>query len=271
MLIARHLTTRVIACLLFASLFLAPGARAHPADEFCTPDSGMDPALCRALAELDSADVTVQLEDERFGRAPEITDRPWTETFSRYVQIGIGHILPGGLDHILFVLALVASTSSLKRLALQISAFTLAHTATLGLAAAGVVSPPAEIVEPLIAATIAFVALEAVWFKQPPPWRVGLVFLFGLVHGLGFAGFFGSLGLPENQFIAGLVGFNVGVEIGQLSVAALALALLMGISRLLGRSWRADGPPRLVTLPIALGIGATGLYWTITRIVGSFS
>ena len=271
MLFAKFSLLRVLTCLAISVLALAAGALAHPADEFCTPDSGMDPELCRALADLDSADVTVEIEDDRFGRATEINDRPWMETFGLYVQIGIGHILPGGLDHILFVLALVVSTAGLKRLALQISAFTVAHTATLGLAALGVVSPPAYIVEPLIAATIAFVALEAVWFRNPPPWRVGLIFMFGLVHGLGFAGFFGELGLPDSQFLAGLIGFNIGVEIGQLSIAVLALVAFMIIARLMGRSWGREGTPRLVSVTVALLIGGVGLFWTVERIANAFA
>lgn len=268
--LAKPSVLRVLTCLALVVLVFVSGALAHPADEFCTPDSGMDPALCRALADLDSADVTVPVEeDRRFARAPEVADRPWTETFGLYVQIGIGHILPGGLDHILFVLALVVSTTGLKRLALQISAFTAAHTVTLGLAALGVVAPPAYVVEPLIAATIAFVALEAVWFREPPPWRVAMIFVFGLVHGLGFAGFFGALGLPENQFIAGLIGFNVGVELGQLSVALSALVLLVFATRLTGGSWGREGTPRLIALPVALIIGAIGLYWTVDRILAA--
>ena len=165
---------RVLTCLVLVALAFVSSAFAHPADDFCTPDSGMDPALCRALADLDSADVTVPVEeDKRFGRTPEVTERPWAETFGIYVQIGIGHILPGGLDHILFVLALVVSTTGLKRLALQISAFTAAHTVTLALAALGVVAPPSYIVEPLIAATIAVVALEACGSanRRPGVWR----------------------------------------------------------------------------------------------------
>lgn len=260
---------RVLSGLVLAFL-VAFTASAHPADEFCTPGSGMDPALCRALADLDSQTTQAPVEDRRFGRPPEVLDRPWTETFGLYVQIGIGHILPGGLDHILFVLALVVTTPGLKRLALQISAFTVAHTVTLGLAALGVMAPPAAIVEPLIAGTIAFVALEAVWFRQPPPWRVGLVFLFGLVHGLGFAGFFGALGLPESQFLAGLIGFNVGVEIGQLSIAVMALVLLLTLARFMDRPWSA-GPPRKVALPIALVIGCIGLYWTVDRILSAMA
>ena len=103
-----------------------------------------------------------------------------------YISIGIGHILPGGLDHILFVLALFLSSTRVRALVVQISTFTVAHTVTLGLAAAGVISPPTSLVEPLIAASIAFVAIENLYMKDMPKWRPVVVFLFGLLHGLGF-------------------------------------------------------------------------------------
>lgn len=250
-----------------AALCLAGAAFAHPEDEFCTPGSGLDPALCAALADLDSADTRVDFDDPGFEEIADLETRSAMETLGLYVEIGIGHILPGGLDHILFVLALVLSTPQLRRLVWQISAFTVAHTTTLGLAASGVISPPAEIVEPLIAATIALVAIEAVFFRSPPKWRLGVVFAFGLIHGMGFAGFFGSLGLPDRQFIAGLVGFNIGVEIGQLAVAILACSALWTVSRAAPDSWDAR---RKVTVPVAVIIGAVGAFWTVERLIGGF-
>ncbi len=230
------------------------GAIAHPEDEFCQPGGGMDPALCRALQEMDRADAPF-LDETVLGRTP-------LETAFLYVKIGLGHILPGGLDHILFVLALFFSTRRLRPLLWQVSAFTVAHTATLGLAAAGIVSPPASIVEPLIAATIAFVAIENVFFKTTRWWRPFVVFCFGLIHGLGFAGFFGTLGLPEGQFWSALIGFNIGVELGQLAVILAAALLLWPLTKRLS-----DGVYRaLIALPFSLAIGAVGFFWTIKRI-----
>lgn len=175
-------------------------AAAHPEDEFCTVDGGMDPALCLALQEMDRPANAV-------GRGSNYTEtetidfeRPALETLALYVKIGVRHILPGGLDHILFVLAMFFSTRHLKPLLIQVSAFTVAHTITLGMVAAGVFAPPASIVEPLIAATIALVAIENLFFKDMTRWRPLVVFGFGLIHGMGFAGFFGSLGLPDGQF-----------------------------------------------------------------------
>jgi len=203
-------------------------AISHPEDEFCQPgQGGLDPALCRELAELDRAD----------GRASqpssidqEVNSRGWLETAKLYIRIGIGHILPGGLDHILFVVALFLTSPRLRPLVIQISAFTLAHTVTLALAAKGIISPPSWFVEPFIAATIAFVAIENLIRPQMPPWRPLVVFGFGLIHGLGFAGFFGELGLPEGQFWSALIGFNIGVEIGQL-VCILVIAIVAALFR----------------------------------------
>ena len=240
-------------------------AWAHPEDEFCMPgEMSLDPALCEELAALDSKDgkqarLTGPIVDES-GNV-----RGFWSTLSLYTGIGIGHILPGGLDHILFVLALFLSSTRLRYLVIQISAFTLAHTVTLGLAAAGTISPSSNVVEPLIALTIAFVAIENLFIKDMPAWRPLLVLCFGLLHGLGFAGFFGELGLPPGQFWSALIGFNLGVEIGQLSIVVLAFVLL--------RAWLRWAPVRAperayrrwVVIPVSLLIGIVGCWWAIER------
>jgi hypothetical protein len=242
------------------------GARAHPEVELSEPgEDGLDPALCEALSELDRPADGVQqlkpiLDDDGIERGS------WS-TAILYVGIGIKHILPAGLDHILFVLALFLSSTRIRALVIQISTFTVAHTATLGLAAAGVIAPSTSVVEPLIAATIAFVAIENVFMKDMPRWRPALVFFFGLIHGLGFAGFFGDLGLPPGQFWSALIGFNVGVEVGQLSVIACAL----GLSLLIRWRLASHGPDgawrRYVVVPVSGLIGITGLVWTAQRIL----
>ena len=177
----------------------ASTAFAHPEDEFCTPgEAGLDPELCAQLAILDNPNASVEITRPILDETGHVRSN-WS-TAGLYVTIGVRHILPGGLDHILFVLALFLSSTRLRALVIQISTFTVAHTATLGLAAAGVISPSPDIVEPLIAATIAFVAIENLFIADMPKWRPAVVFLFGLLHGLGFAGFFGELGLPPGQF-----------------------------------------------------------------------
>ena len=190
-------------------------------------------------------------------------ERPAFETFVLYIKIGIQHILPGGLDHILFVLAMFFSTRRLRPLLIQVSAFTVAHTITLGLVAAGVFAPPASIVEPLIAATIAFVAIENLVFKDMTRWRPFVVFAFGLIHGMGFAGFFGSLGLPQGQFWSALIGFNIGVEVGQLSVIALAAVLLWPLRQRVSETLYRQA----IVWPASGFIGLVGAFWAIERVL----
>ena len=156
--------------------------------------------------------------------------------FLSYIPVGFDHILPKGMDHILFVLGLFFLSTRLRALLWQISAFTLAHTVTLALGALGWVTVPGAIVEPLIAASIVFVAVENITSRGLSPWRPAVVFGFGLLHGLGFASVLGEFGLPEGQFIPALIGFNIGVEIGQLTVVALAFLVVAAAQRVdLGR------------------------------------
>ena len=249
--------------LLLILLALAGSAGAHPEDEFCVPGEGnLDPALCEALNAMQSGTALRPLLDEEGNELGSMA------TAWLYVGIGVGHILPGGLDHILFVLALFLTSTRLRALVLQVTMFTLAHSLTLGMAAAGWISLNSAWVEALIAATIAFVAIENLFVKRLPSWRLPVVFLFGLLHGLGFAGFFGELGLPENQFLAGLVGFNIGVEIGQIGVVLVALVIAMQLRRL----FEAQGLPdttyrRFVVLPSTLVIAAIGSFWTFERLL----
>lgn len=238
-------------------------AQAHPEDEFCTGDGGMDPALCRALQDMDRASDAPD-PGPNFTRTEAIDfERPAIETLGLYIKIGVQHILPGGLDHILFVLAIFFSSRRWRPLLIQISAFTIAHTITLGLVASGVFAPPANIVEPLIAATIAFVTIENIVFKDMTRWRPLVVFAFGLIHGMGFAGFFGSLGLPQGQFWSALIGFNVGVEIGQLSVIALAALLLWPLKRAVSETLYR----RAIVWPGCAIIGFVGAFWAIERVL----
>lgn len=143
------------------------------------------------------------------------------ETFVRYIPIGFDHIVPKGLDHILFVLGLFFLSAHMRPLILQVSLFTLAHTITLAAAALGIVSIPSSIVEPLIAASIVYVAVENIFLNHLSRWRPFIVFGFGLLHGLGFASVLAEFGLPEGAFVPALIGFNVGVEVGQLAVIAV--------------------------------------------------
>ena len=182
------------------------------------------------------------------------------EVARQYFVLGYTHILPKGTDHILFVLGIFLLSARWRSIVLQVSTFTLAHSITLGLTMYGVVSLPARIVEPMIALSIAYVAIENLATSELKPWRLALVFSFGLLHGMGFAGVLRELGLPHSQFLNALVTFNVGVEAGQLSVIALAYVAVASVRRDEAR-YRA-----LVVRPASLLIALVGLYWTVQRL-----
>jgi hypothetical protein len=177
-----------------------------------------------------------------------------------YLQLGYQHILPLGFDHILFVLSLFLLSPKLKPVLWQATAFTIAHSVTLGLAMYHVINPPTRIVEPLIALSILYVALENIFSPRLKASRVGVVFLFGLVHGLGFAGALGQLGLPPNAYLLSLVMFNVGVELGQMTVILLAYFLL---ARWFGRQpyYR-----KRIVIPLSVMIAGIAAFWTVQRI-----
>ena len=178
---------------------------------------------------------------------------------TQYLNLGFTHILPKGLDHILFVLGLFLLSTNFKPILVQVTAFTVAHTLTLALTIYGVFALAPAVVEPLIALSIAYVAVENLVTTQLQPWRVALVFAFGLLHGMGFAGVLGDLGLPRTEFITALLTFNVGVEIGQLTIIAVAFAAVCSIRK---RSWYRS----YIVVPASSAIAIIGLYWTVERI-----
>jgi hypothetical protein len=137
-----------------------------------------------------------------------------------YIYQGFVHILPQGLDHILFVLALFLLATKTSTLLWQVSAFTLAHTITLALGIFGIINLPSSIVEPLIALSIAYVAIENIFYHKLTKWRLPIIFAFGLLHGLGFAAVLVELGLPKSEYVSSLISFNIGVELGQITVVA---------------------------------------------------
>ena len=180
----------------------------------------------------------------------------------RAIQLGFTHIVPHGLDHILFVLGLFLLATNARALLLQVSAFTVAHSLTLGLALFGVVSLPGAIVEPLIALSIAYVAAENLLTSRLHAWRLLLVFLFGLLHGLGFAEVLTSMSLPKADLVGTLVGFNLGVEGGQLTVIVAAAAIVRAL-RLTSATYR-----RVIVRPASALIGLAGLVWMVQRLSG---
>lgn len=179
----------------------------------------------------------------------------------RYLHSGFVHIIPLGLDHILFVLGLFLFSLSGRVLLYQISLFTLAHTATLALSSLGIVRISGQIVEPLIALSIAYVAIETIWAKSRFSMQRALLIIgFGLLHGLGFASVLADFGLPDAQFIPALISFNIGVEAGQIAIVA-PLYLLVRWLRPANRFYRF-----FIQIPASVLIASIGLYWTLERV-----
>lgn len=183
-----------------------------------------------------------------------------TEAAALYLQLGFMHILPLGFDHVLFVLSLFLLSPKLKPVLWQATAFTVAHSITLGLAMFNVITPSPKIVEPIIALSIMYVALENIISPTLKKSRIGIVFLFGLVHGLGFANALGELGLPKNSYLTSLLMFNLGVELGQVAVILSAFLLF-------GR-WFGNKPyyRKAIVIPLSILIALMAGYWTIQRI-----
>lgn len=177
-----------------------------------------------------------------------------------YLQLGFTHILPLGFDHILFVLSLFLLSPKLKPVLWQATAFTIAHSITLGLAMFKVITPSPAIVEPIIALSIMYVALENIFSPRLKRSRIGIVFLFGLVHGMGFANALAGLGLPQNSYITSLIMFNVGVELGQLAVILLAFFLF--------GKWFGNKPyyRKMIVIPLSILITLMAGYWTVERL-----
>ena len=190
---------------------------------------------------------------------PRADDSAGWAVFVNFLRSGFVHVLPHGLDHILFVLGLFLLSRSWRPVITQVTAFTLAHSLTLALAAAGWVHAPESVVEPIIALSIACLALENLFRPRYTRWRLLVVFIFGAVHGLGFAGGLADKPIPADSFLAALTGFNLGVEGAQLAVIALAFA---------ATCWVRDEERyrRWVVVPASVGIALAGLWWAVERI-----
>jgi hypothetical protein len=182
------------------------------------------------------------------------------QQFATYLKLGFVHIVPLGLDHILFVVGLYLLSPHWKPLLAQVTAFTIAHSIALALGLYGVLAVSPRIVEPLIALSIAYVAIENIVTGKLQPWRPFVVFAFGLLHGLGFAGILQEVGLPRSDYVVGLISFNIGVELAQLFVIAFAWAL-SGL-------WFSQRPwyRQRIVWPASAAIAAIGVFWTIERI-----
>jgi len=216
-----------------------------------------DPATSQIVSEANStapaSNHSVAVEGKSSGQGDTLS------TFLSFLRQGFVHVLPLGLDHILFVLGLFFLSREWKPLLLQVTMFTVAHTITLGLATLGFVTIKSSIVEPLIAASIAVVALENIFYPGYKPRRLFIVFAFGLIHGLGFAGALSEFELHPTSLVAGLLGFNLGVEFGQLAVLSIAFALTMFIKK-------QEDYRKYIVIPGSTVIACMGIYWTVARI-----
>ena len=184
--------------------------------------------------------------------------RSWAPGLS-WLVIGFQHIIPRGLDHIVFVLGLFFLSTRLSTLLYQVSCFTVAHSLSLGLATLGFVAVPASVVEPLIAASIIFIAVDNLYSELLARWRLAVVTLFGLLHGLGFAAVLSELILPAENFYSALLFFNLGVEAGQLTVLLLAFAAVGWL-----RNWTQY--TNRVARPATVTIAGVGAYWLVKRV-----
>ena len=204
------------------------------------------------------------LRNDKFSEPLSLTElvakKPWYKTVLNYIELGFKHILPKGTDHILFILGLFLFSVRLRPLLWQITMFTIAHTITLGLAMNGIFDLPARIVQPLIALSIVYVGVENVFARRLQKSRLALVFAFGLLHGLGFANMLADFGMPENAFATALISFNIGVELGQLTILLFAF-LLVGL-------WfgKREWYKTLVINPASIMIALIAFYWFIDRL-----
>jgi hypothetical protein len=196
-----------------------------------------------------SGDTRAGLAASWFEVAPEFT----------WIAVGFQHIVPEGLDHMLFILGLFFLAGGWRPLLLQVTAFTIAHSITLGLSTYGVINVPSNIVEPLIALSIVYVAVDNLFSTHLARFRISIVCLFGLLHGLGFASVLADIGLPQDQFLLSLGLFNLGVELGQLAVIAAAFLIVGWFRR---QTWYQS----IIAQPATIAIAGTGAYWFLKRI-----
>ena len=238
---------KTILCLVL--FFCCLHSNAHNPEDFVI--SEIERGQLTFANETIAAEYGAALKRQRIRR---LAAMPWLKKIYIFVKAGFEHIIPEGLDHILFVLGLFFSSLKFRPLIIQVTAFTLAHSITLALAAAGVVQLQSYIIEPLIALSIVWVAVENTVFKKTTKWRPLVVFSFGLLHGLGFAALLTQYGLPKDNFISLLMAFNVGVELGQLTVLLIAFLTVRTILK-------GSTNKNLLKIPASILIGVAGLFW----------
>ena len=233
-------------------------------DEFFTIqfEKELGPVVIRHFEDLSKESVlfTTYLQPaERSSLISQQTRSSALSTLIEYLVLGIEHIVPKGLDHILFIIGIFFYAIKFKPLLLQVTMFTVAHSITLILASFNLIFIPATIVEPLIALSISYVAIENIFQRRSILLRYLIIFIFGLIHGLGFAFVLGDIGLNTSQLVLSLISFNIGVEIAQIAIIILASIIFIIPSR---QSWYRT----FLQIPISIIISMIGLYWFIERI-----
>jgi hypothetical protein len=184
-----------------------------------------------------------------------------TSLIKQYLILGYTHVLPYGFDHILFMLCLFFLSKKIKTVILQCSVFTIAHSISLACSAADIIVITPSYIEVLIALSIVAAAIENIIHHKLKQWRMVLIFLFGIIHGLGFANALQSIGLPKQHFFSALISFNIGVELGQISIILLAYFTV-------ARWWSNKiWYQEKVVYPLSSLIACIALYWTIERIL----
>ena len=181
--------------------------------------------------------------------------------FFNYLEIGFSHIIPKGFDHIIFVLGIFLLSTNWKIMLLQVTCFTIAHTLTLALSLFEIFNLPGRIVEPLIALSIVYIGIENIFTERLRKWRPILVFLFGLLHGLGFAGSLIELGLPIGYYLETLVAFNLGIEAGQTLVIGIAYFIFFIFF------YKKSSYRKYVVIPGSITISTIGLWMFFDRLI----
>lgn len=229
-------------------------------------DTSMGPVVVRQFSD-DTKETALytsylrpgETSDNLFGE----TSSSFINTAIEYLVLGMEHIVPKGLDHILFVIGIFFYSIKLRPLIAQVTMFTIAHSLTLVMASLNLIFIPAFIIEPLIALSISYVAFENIFQKKLPfnssMARYIIICIFGLIHGLGFAFVLGDIGLNTNQLILSLISFNIGVEIAQIGIILFLFILMILPSQ---KAWYA----KFIQYPISALVGLIGLYWFIERV-----
>ena len=241
----------IIFCFLFCVSF---NAYSHNPEDFVIAE------IERGQMNFENEEIAAEYGAALKGqRARRLAAMPFYKKFYIFVKAGFEHIIPQGLDHILFVLGLFFSCITFRSLLWQVTAFTVAHSITLVLAAQGLVQLRGDIVEIIIALSIVWIAIENCLYKETSKWRYLVVFSFGLLHGLGFAALLTQYGLPKENFISLLLAFNIGVEFGQLAVLVIAFLLIKLVLR---KNWYSNQ----IKIPASIIIALVGLFWFVERV-----